>query len=92
MKGFGQPHRLAIEGEHREPLVAVVANPDRTGAKVGGAGKDLQALGGGTLADDGDIGLQAQHGVELAMQRHAAIPGGQPHVGFPSISPVAKAA
>jgi hypothetical protein len=83
MKWFGLVRRVAVEGEHCEALIAVVADPHSIGAEVQRLGESLQARRLGAFADDCDVRLQTQHRIELAMQRHAAIPRGQPHTRFP---------
>src|SRR5215467_11600401 len=79
VKGLGQAHPIAVEGEHGEPLVAVVAHPYRLGSDADRARPCLQSLRLGTFANDGNIGLQTEHRVELSMQGHAAIPSRKPH-------------
>ena len=82
--GSASRTRVTVEGEDREPLVAVVADPHCIGTEAVGPGKGVQARRLGALADDGNIGLQTQHRIELAMQSHAAIPCGKPHARFPT--------
>jgi hypothetical protein len=43
------------------------------------AGEPSKACWFSALADDGDVGLQSEHCIELAMQRHTAIPGNETH-------------
>src|SRR5215831_7867286 len=48
-----------------------------------------QTLRLGAFANDGNIGLQTEHGVELSMQGHAAIPSRKPHAANPAGETVA---
>jgi hypothetical protein len=57
MESLGKPHRVAVEGEYREPLVAVVADPHRICPEANATGGFLYALRLGGLADDRNIRL-----------------------------------
>src|SRR5262249_14168584 len=87
VKGQGQAHPIAVEGERGEPLVAVVAHPHRLGRDADQARPRLQSLRLGAFANDGNIGLQTEHRVELSMQGHAAIPSRKPHAANPAGRP-----
>lgn len=65
-----------------EALVGVVTDPNRIAADAIHAGECSQACWFSALADDGDVGLQPKRRIELAINRHAAIPCDQAHNGF----------
>jgi hypothetical protein len=79
MIGLSQPNRVAVEGENREALVRVAANPDGIALHPGRPGAQTQAFRLGTFADDGDIRRQVEQPVDLALERHVAVPGDDPH-------------
>src|SRR5262245_6560798 len=77
---FGQANPIPIVSEDGEPLVGIGAYPDRVGAETIQRAKPSQARRFGALADDGDIRPQAHERIELAIERHTAIPGHKSHV------------
>jgi hypothetical protein len=79
MIGLSQPNRVAVEGENRETLVRVAADPDGIGLHPGRPGAQTQALRLGTFADDGDVRGQIEQHLDLAVECHVAVPGDDPH-------------
>ena len=79
MIGLREPHGVAVEGEDREALVRVAANPDGIALHPGRPGAQPQALRLGTFADDGDIRGQIEQHLDLAVECHVAVPGDDPH-------------
>src|SRR6185295_9286886 len=74
-----QPGSVAVAGEDGEPFVAIVADPYRVAVHTierADGGKTLRLC---ALANDGDIGPQTHDSLELAMQRHSAVPGNESH-------------
>jgi hypothetical protein len=59
--------------------VRVMTDPNSIVAQAVYAGEPSKVCWFSALADDGDVGLQSEHRIELAMQRHAAIPGDEAH-------------
>ena len=79
MVGLGKPRSVAVEGKHAEALVWIASNPHRLTLYPGRSRPLAQALRFGAFTDDGDVGCQVQKGVDLAIERHVAVPGDDSH-------------
>src|SRR6187549_3574478 len=70
---------MAVEGEDTEAFVRVLADPYRLALEPAVRAAGTQPRGLGAFADHRDVGLQRQQALDLAVERHVAIPGDDPH-------------
>src|SRR6266849_784874 len=85
-----EPRRIAVEGEDREALVRVASDPYRLVVHPGPFRSQPQALGLRALADHRDVGRQIEQHVDLALERHVAVPGDDPHSPCPNSVPARR--
>src|SRR5262249_7139692 len=74
-----QADAMAVEAEDRQALVRIVADPDQVSRERREIEPLRQPRGLGAFGHDRHVGPKRQQGGELAMQRHGAVPGDEPH-------------